>query len=209
MARSVLSLLKYEFYNNTVRTTYLGRRVDSKLQFALLAVVHTQSLQKKGCEPRSGTATKGVEDEESLESGTLISQFSDPVQAVVNNLLSDGVVTTSVVVGSVLFATDELFGVEELSVGSSPHFINNSGLQVEEDSTGNVLASSSLAEEGVESVITHPYSFIRRHLTIRLDTVLQTVQFPAGITDLTPGLSKMNRDTLTLKNYSLLLLLYC
>ena len=160
MARSVLSLLKYEFYNNTVRTTYLGRRVDSKLQFALLAVVHTQSLQEKRGEPRSGTSTEGVEDQESLESSTLVSQFSDSVQAEVNDLLANGVVTTSVVVGSILFGCDELFGVEELSVGSSPHFIDNSGLQVEEDSTGNVLASSSLAEEGVESVISSPDGFV-------------------------------------------------
>ena len=101
-----------------------------------------------------------MEDQESLESSTLVSQFSDSVQAEVNDLLANGVVTTSVVVGSILFGCDELFGVEELSVGSSPHFIDNSGLQVEEDSTGNVFASSSLAEEGVESVISSPDGFV-------------------------------------------------
>ena len=91
-----------------------------------------------------------MEDEESLETSALISQFPDSVQAKVNNLLADGVVTTSVVVGSILLSSDELFGVEELSVGSSPYFIDNGGFQVKEDGTGNVLASSSLAEEGVE-----------------------------------------------------------
>ena len=140
-----------------------------------------------------------MEDEESLESSALVGQFPDPVQTEINNLFANGVVTTSVVVGSILLSGDELFGVEELSVGSTPYFINDCGFQVEEDSTGNVLSRSSLAEESVESIITTSDGFVRRHLTIRLDTVLQTVEFPAGITDLDTGLSEMNRDTLTLR----------
>ena len=42
-----------------------------------------------------------MEDKESLETGALISQFPDPVQTEVHNLLTHGVVTTSVVVGGV------------------------------------------------------------------------------------------------------------
>ena len=96
-------------------------------------------------------------------------------------------------------SSDELFRVKELSVGSSPHFINNSRLQVQEHSSRNVFSGSGLAEEGVEGVITASDSLVRGHLTIRLDTVLQTVQFPTSITDLDTGLTKMDRDTLTLK----------
>ena len=94
---------------------------------------------------------------------------------------------------------DELFRVEELSVGSSPHFINNSWLQVQEHCSRNVFSSPGLAEEGVEGVITTSDSLVRGHLTIRLDTVLQTVQFPTSISDLYTGLTEMDRDTLTLK----------
>ena len=140
-----------------------------------------------------------MEDEESLESSALISQFPDSVQAEIDDLFSDGVVSTSVVVGGILLASDELFRMEQLVVGSSPHFIDNGGFQVEEDSTGNVFSGSSLAEEGVESVITTSDGLVRRHLAIRLDTMLKTVEFPAGITDLTSGLSKVDRDALTLK----------
>ena len=89
--------------------------------------------------------------------------------------------------------------MEELSVGSGPHFINHSRLQVEEHSSRNMFPGSSLAEERVERVITTSDGFVRGHLTIRLDTVLQTVQFPASITDLNSGLTEMNRNTLTLK----------
>ena len=62
-----------------------------------------------------------------------------------------------------------------------------------------MLSSSSLAEEGVESIITVSNGLVRGHLTIGLDTVLQAVELPAGITDLGTGLAKMNRDALTLK----------
>ena len=79
----------------------LRSRVDSELKFTLLSVVHTQSLEKKRGKSRSGSSTEGVEDKESLKSGTLVSQFPDSVQAEIDNLFSDGVVASSVVVGSI------------------------------------------------------------------------------------------------------------
>jgi len=175
----------------------LRGRVDGELKLGLLAVVYGQTLQKERSEAGSGTSSEGVEDQESLKSTALVSDLPEAVKALVNNLLSDGVVTTGVVVGGIFLASDQLLGVEELSVGSSPHFINDSWFQVEEDGTGNVFASSSRAEEGVESIITSTDGLVRRHLTIRLDTVLETVQFPAGITDLDSGLSEMNRNALS------------
>merc|ERR1719471_447038 len=171
--------------------------VDGELQLALLSIVHTQSLKEERSESRSGTSTEGMEDKESLKTRALVSQFPDPVQTEIYDLLSDGVVTTSVVVSGILLASDELLRMEELSVGSSPHFIDNGGFQIQEDGSRDVLASSSLTEEGVEGVISTSDGLVRRHLTIRLDTVLQAVEFPAGITDLDSGLTKMNRDTLT------------
>ena len=56
-----------------------------------------------------------------------------------------------------------------------------------------------LAEEGVEGVIATPNCLVTGHLTIRLDPVFQTVQFPAGIADLHSGLAEMDGDTFTLK----------
>ena len=64
-----------------------------------------------------------MKDEESLETSALISQLPDAVQDQVNNLLSDGVVTTGVVVGGILLASDELLGVEQLAVGASADLI--------------------------------------------------------------------------------------
>lgn len=42
--------------------------------------------------------TKAVKDEETLETGTLIGQFTNTVEYKVNDFLANGVVTTSVVV---------------------------------------------------------------------------------------------------------------
>jgi len=175
----------------------LGRGVDGELQLRLLSVVNTEPLAEQRGQTGSGTSTEGVEDEESLESSTLVSQFPDSVQNKINDLLSDGVVTSGVVVSGILLASDQLFRVEELSVSSSSDLIDDGGLQINKHSPGDVLSSSSLAEEGVEGVISTSDGLVRGHLTVGLDTVLQAVEFPAGITNLDSGLSNVDRDTFT------------
>jgi hypothetical protein len=55
----------------------------------------------------------------------------------------------------------------------------------------------SLTEECVEGVVTIPDGLVTGHLSIRLDSMLQAVQLPTSITDLTTGLSDVDRDTLT------------
>ena len=62
--------------------------------------------------------------------------------------------------------------MEELSVGSGSDLIDDGWLEIEEDSSWDVLTGTSLGEEGVESIITTTDGFVRWHLTVRLDTVL-------------------------------------
>ena len=175
----------------------LRSRVDGKLQFGFLSVVNGETFHQEGSESRSSATTEGVEDQETLEASALVSQLTDAVKDKVNDFLSNGVVTTGVVVGSIFLSGDELFRVEQLTVGSSADLINNGWLQIDHDSTGDVLAGASLAEEGVEGVITASDGLVRGHLTIRLDAVLQAVQFPAGIAHLDTGLTDVDRDTFT------------
>ena len=59
---------------------YLGSRIDGELQLGLLAIVNRQALHEERCESGSSSTTKGVEDEESLETCALVSQLSDAVQ---------------------------------------------------------------------------------------------------------------------------------
>ena len=122
---------------------HLGSGVNGKFQFGLLAVVHRETLHKKGGESRASSSAKGMEKEESLEPGALVSKFTDTVQDKINNLLADGVVAPGVVVGGVLLACDELLGVEELAVDASPDLVNNSWLEIHEDGSGNMFSRSS------------------------------------------------------------------
>ena len=85
---------------------------------------------------------------------------------------------------------------------------NDSWLQIYKNSPGDVLPSSSLTEEGVEGIISSSQSFVTGHLSIRLDPMLQTVEFPAGIANLDTGLTNVDGDTLALwKEIELVLVL--
>jgi hypothetical protein len=57
-----------------------------------------------------------------------------------------------------------------------------------------VFTSTSLGEEGVESIITTTNRFVWWHLTVWLDTVLEAEKLPAGVTNLDTGLTDMDRN---------------
>ena len=63
-----------------------------------------------------------------------------------------------------------------------------------------MFAGASLAEEGVEGIISATNGLVRGHLAIRLDAVLQAVQLPAGVAHLDSGLADMDADAFTLKH---------
>lgn len=86
----------------------------------------------------------------------------------------------------------DLFRMEQLAVSAGPDLVHDSRLQVDVNSAGNVLSGSGLSKERIERVIASSDRFVRRHLTVRLNPVFQTVQFPAGISHLDSGLSHMD-----------------
>ena len=96
---------------------------------------------------------------------------------------------TGEVVGGVLLAGDELLGVEELAVGARADLVDDGRLQVHHDGAGHVLAGAGLGEEGVEGVVAATDGLVGGHLTVRLDSVLEAEEFPAGVTDLDTGLA--------------------
>ena len=168
--------------------------VDGESELGFLTVVDGKSLEEERSESRSGTSTDGVEDEETLESSALVSELSDSVEAEIDDLLTDGVVTSGEVVGGILLSRDELLWVEKLSVGSGSDLIDNGGLEIEEDGSWDVLASTGLREEGVESVVATSDGLVGWHLTVRLDSVLKAEEFPAGVTNLDTGLTDVDRN---------------
>ena len=166
--------------------------VDGESELGFLTVVNGESLEEEGTESGSGTTTDGVEDEETLESGTLVSKLSDSVEAEIDDLLTDGVVTSGEVVGGILFTRDELLWMEELSVGTGSNLINDGWLKIEHNGSWDVLTSTGLGEEGVEGIVTTTDRLIGWHLTIWLDSVLKAEELPACVTDLDTGLTDVD-----------------
>ena len=80
----------------------------------------------------------------------LTSNTADTVHDIVDHLLSNGVVATSIVVGSVLLAADEHLRVEEGAVSTSSDLINGRGVEIDEERARNMLAAAGLGEEGLE-----------------------------------------------------------
>uniref|UniRef100_H2ZPU9 Uncharacterized protein n=1 Tax=Ciona savignyi TaxID=51511 RepID=H2ZPU9_CIOSA len=100
--------------NNSGR--YLRSWVNGELQFRFFAVIYRKSLHEKRGKTGPSSSSERVEDEETLEASALIRQLSDSVEHKVNDFLTDGVVTTGIVVGGILFAGNQLFRVKELAV---------------------------------------------------------------------------------------------
>lgn len=100
--------------------------------------------------------------------------------------------TTGVVVGRILLTGDQLLRVEELAVRSSSHLIHYGRFQVYKHCPRDVLSGACLAEEGVEGVVATSDGLIGWHVTIRLDSVLQAVELPTGISDLDACLTNVH-----------------
>jgi len=76
---------------------------------------------------------------------------------------------------------------------------NDGWFEVYEHGPGDVFSSACFAEKSVEAVVSAAHRLVGRHLSVRLDTMLQTVQFPTRVADLDASLSYMYGYTFTLK----------
>jgi hypothetical protein len=118
----------------------LGGRVDAELKLALLAVVDGQTLHEEGTETRTSTTTEGVEDEEALQTNAVVGNTANLVKDTLNQLLANGIVATSIVVGSVFLSGDHHLGVEKAAVGAGADLVDDIGLEIAVDGAGDVLA---------------------------------------------------------------------
>ena len=139
-----------------------------------------------------------MEQKKTLKTSALIRKLPDPVKNQIHDLLANGVVTPGVVVGGVLLTIDQLLGVEQSSICSHTGLVNDGRYQVNKDGPRHVFARPSLREEGGEAVISK--CLVRRHMSIRLDTVLKTIELPTTVTNLATSLANVHGDTLTLNN---------
>jgi len=138
-----------------------------------------------------------MENQETLKSGTLIGKFSDPVEDLVDDFFTNGVMSTSVVVCRIFLTGDQLLRMEQLPVRATSNLVDNRRFEIHKNSPGYVFSCTGLTEESVEGVVSITNRLVARHLSIGLNAVLEAVQLPACITNLTTCLSNMDRNTLT------------
>jgi hypothetical protein len=72
------------------------RRVDTKFELALLAIIRGEPLEDKRAETRAGPTTKRMENKEALEASAIVSETSNSIHHVVNLLLPNRIVATRV-----------------------------------------------------------------------------------------------------------------
>merc|ERR1719440_2060860 len=105
--------------------------VDGETELRLLAVIDGKSFEEEGTETGTAATTDSLEDQETLETGTVISELSDSVQAQIDDFTTNGVVTSGEVVGGIFLTGDQLLRVEQLSVGTGSDFIDDGWLEIE------------------------------------------------------------------------------
>ena len=93
--------------------------------------------------------------------------------------------------------------MEQLTVRTSADLVDHRRLQVDEDAARDVLAGTSLGEERVEGIITATDRLVARHLTVRLNTVLQAEELPATVANLAAGLAHVDEDRLRVSGLQL------
>lgn len=64
-----------------------------------------------------------MENNESLEATTLVSQFSDSIQNFIDHFFAHCIMAAGIIVGCIFFSSYQLFWMVKLSVRSSSHLI--------------------------------------------------------------------------------------
>lgn len=72
------------------------------------------------------------------------------------------------IICGVFFAADELLRVEELTVSTGPHLVNDGGFKIHEHGAWHVLSGTGFAEKSIEGVVSTSHGFVTGHLSIRL-----------------------------------------
>ena len=105
----------------------------------------------------------------------LTSNTTDTVHHGINHLLANGVVATSIVVGSVFLAADQVLGVEQRAVLSGADLVDWPGVEIDEKGAGNMLATAGFGEEGLEGACFTDVSGTGVGATVRAEAVLEEV----------------------------------
>jgi hypothetical protein len=133
-----------------------------------------------------------VSDLEALEAIATLSFLADDVEDGVDELSTFGIVTLGPVVTSTSLTEDEVVGSEELTEGAGSNGVHSSGLEIHEDSTGNVASTGGLVEVDVDSLELEIGVTVVG--TSWVNAVLVRDDFPELRTDLVTALAALDVD---------------
>ena len=104
---------------------------------------------------------------------SLTGDTADTIHDIVDHLLANGIVATSVVVGSILFAADQHLRVEEGAVAAGADLVDGGGVEIDEERTGDMLAAAGLSEEGLKRARVANVLGVGVRTTISAEAMLQ------------------------------------
>jgi hypothetical protein len=98
--------------------------------------------------------------------------------------------TTSVVVGGIFLAVDDLLRMVQVLVRSGADLVAHTGFQIHVDGPWHMLTRRRFRKERVEGIVRNAMGQIAAHDSGRINAVLQAIKLPALVSGLQKGTSK-------------------
>ena len=119
-----------------------------------------------------------MENHEALKSGAVFSQLSDSVQNCIDQFLANRVMSSRIIIRCVFFSSNQLFWVVQVLVFTLLDRVDDTWLQIDDDSSWDEAFGVGGAEEGRVAVVVF-VSELRliwrvRKSSVGVDSVLET-----------------------------------
>lgn len=75
-----------------------------------------------------------------MKAGAVVGDTADFIENLINQFFTHGVVSSSIVVGGILFPSDHLFRMEQAAVCPSADLVDDVGFEIAVDCSRNIFA---------------------------------------------------------------------
>ncbi len=131
---------------------HLGGRNDGKGHHDTIGVFLAELGDQEGSHAGARATTEGVADLEALEAVAALGLLADDVEDGINQFGALSIMALRPVISGPRLSKDEVIGTENLSVGTSADGVHRSGLEIHEDSTGDIASAGRLVEVDVDTL---------------------------------------------------------
>jgi hypothetical protein len=138
-----VELVSFALSANINRTTHLGRGHDRKGAHHPVRELFPDLGDQERTHTGPSSTSQRVGDLEPLETVGPLGFLSDDIEDLVDELGSFSVVTLGPVVSGTGLSVDHVIGPEEVSQGAALDRVHSTGLQVDQDGTGDVPAQAT------------------------------------------------------------------